>query len=117
MKITKVRTRKRKAQKRLKITKEPPPPAAVIQIPFALLPLLKVPGELLDPLPVKRGEKRSRTKGHVKAGRWVVNQLAKENPFVAKIQHGLSLLPREDLEDRLGLIVCEILGLTGAETI
>jgi hypothetical protein len=54
--------------------------------------------------------------GESRPGRWILNHLAKSNPNVAKMRDALRGLAREDLEDRLSIIYCELLGLAGMES-
>ena len=55
--------------------------------------------------------------GGARASEFVVNILAKNNPRVAKVLARLRNLDQQDLANRLAIIYCEILGMSGTEGI
>jgi hypothetical protein len=65
--------------------------------------------EVLDPEQTRSGS--------VRASEFIANCLAKNNPRVAKVLARLRTLEQEDLANRLAIIYCNILGLSGTEGI
>lgn len=82
--------------------------------------VIKAPEPVLLDIPPPKGEniiKRDPRKRHeISHARFIINFLAKHNPNVKHVRDGLDKLSREDLADRMCLIYCEILGLSGTET-
>lgn len=112
----------KKPRKKLKLTKkvEEPPARKLLRVgkPRPLNVTLDVDLKLKPHrdaadkvLPGER--RRDRT---INVGRWMIEGLARSNPNVALVRDRLRSLTRDDLVDRLSLLYCEILGLSGTET-
>lgn len=71
------------------------------------------PAHVLDIVKKNEGKESS----GVSVGRFLIDTIARHNPNVAHVREGIRKLKHVDLVDRLAIIYCHILGLSGTERI